>query len=113
MRITGIHLERALGQVLLIALGIFATTSARASDFTFLVYNLSLQEFQSNVESGKLGEARDSEEFRNFISLKYNLSSVSNEQLSGLATIDDFQAYRKEAILWTARTSGNPTCICD
>jgi hypothetical protein len=113
MRRLSIHLERAFGRFLLVALGIFASSGARAGEFTYLVYNLSLQEFQSNVESGKLGEARDSEEFRNFISVKYDLNAVSNEQLSGLATIDDFQAYRKEAILWTARTSGNPTCICD
>ena len=107
------YLEGAVGRALLMALGLCSCVSARASDGIFAVYNLNSAEFESKASNGRLHQARDSEEFRNFLQVKYNLNSISNEQLSELVTVEDFEAYRGESILWTARTSGNPTCICD
>jgi hypothetical protein len=105
--------EKILGKFMFIVVGIFASITGSSKEASLQVYNFNAASFAKASALGELSSACDAEEFRDFLILKYNLASVSDELLNRMATIDDFEAYRKEAIIWTARTSGNPTCICD
>jgi hypothetical protein len=106
-------MEQIIGRSLVALLGVFFVDSANAQQ-PFFIHNIpqNPEQLTQVIDSQMILEARDINNFSNFIKVKYQIQDFQNDEILNIISLDDIKEYQDQ--LKDKETPGHaaPNCIC-